>query len=263
MERWQSKWYPIGSKCTGLERTTSQTNISLAQAQGAFYILGIGLVMATLCLVIERLYQIKRWRIRIGERKQTENPRITHVGRMAPRISVKTNGDALKFQNTQFLSPFETVNGHLYTYGESSTDNEIQEHNNETTKKKGRKSTSCPDFFGCCAKQESDDDISSQNGKVLNLRSAFSDTLWNNKQKTSKTAANGVQSNGVIKQNGASQSHSGFTFESIRDIQPSIANGKPPLFTFESVRESRRLQKNKDAETGEVSSNPTIYSIRL
>ena len=41
MQRWKNKWYSIGNQCTGLERKQEQTNISLAEAQGAFFILGM------------------------------------------------------------------------------------------------------------------------------------------------------------------------------------------------------------------------------
>ncbi len=60
MERWIAKWYQGGSRCTGLERTTEQKNISLAEAQGAFYILGIGLLIATICLLIENGFSKKK-----------------------------------------------------------------------------------------------------------------------------------------------------------------------------------------------------------
>ena len=55
MQRWTRKWYSGGARCTGLERTTSQKNIGLAEAQGAFYILAIGLVLALLVLVTEKV----------------------------------------------------------------------------------------------------------------------------------------------------------------------------------------------------------------
>lgn len=55
MERWLRKWYSGGTQCTGLERTTEQKNISLAEAQGAFYILAIGFVLAVLLLVGEKV----------------------------------------------------------------------------------------------------------------------------------------------------------------------------------------------------------------
>ena len=85
MDRWKSKWYPVGSKCTGLERTMSQTNISLAQAQGAFYILGIGLLIASLCLLTERLFKLRKWKILTAKKKVADNERVTYVGRMSKR----------------------------------------------------------------------------------------------------------------------------------------------------------------------------------
>ena len=104
-------------------------------------------------------------------------------------------------------------------------------------------------FFGCCVKDNTED-YSTQNGigvGAANLRSAFSDTLWTNKQKAQQNGA--LHSNGVLVQNGGrnvkSDKYPGFTFESIRDSQQSIHS------------------TNKDAETGEISNDATFFSIRL
>ena len=61
MQRWKRKWYSGGSRCTGLERTTAQKNISLAEAQGAFYILTIGFVLAFLVLITEKILHCMSW----------------------------------------------------------------------------------------------------------------------------------------------------------------------------------------------------------
>ena len=52
------EWHSGG--CTGLERKVHQTNISLAEAQGAFYILGIGLTVACSMLICEFIYDRRR-----------------------------------------------------------------------------------------------------------------------------------------------------------------------------------------------------------
>ena len=45
--------FVLGNECTGLERKAEQTNISLAEAQGAFYILGLGMwILTTVNLLI-------------------------------------------------------------------------------------------------------------------------------------------------------------------------------------------------------------------
>ena len=248
MDRWKSKWYPVGSKCTGLERTTSQTNISLAQAQGAFYILGIGLLIASLCLLTERLFKLRKWKILTAKKKLADNERVTYVGRMSKRVS-KVNAETKTYHNPQFASPFETANGNLYTYTtESSTDTDIPNEDTGNAKRR-KKSNSCPVLFGCCVKDNTEE-YSTQNGigvGAANLRSAFSDTLWTNKQKPQQNGA--LHSNGVMVQNGGrhvkSDKYPGFTFESFRDSQQSIHS------------------TNKDAETGEISNDATFFSIRL
>ena len=245
MERWESKWYPVGSKCTGLERTTSQTNISLAQAQGAFYILGIGLIMASLCLVTEKLFKL---RPKTAPKKNTESTRVTYVGTMARRVS-NINGGQTVAHNPAFTSPLEIAYGNIYTHGESSTDNGTSADFEENAKTK-KKSNSCPLLFGCCVEEEKEE-FSTQNGIAtgsLGLRSAFSDTLWANHQNVNQAKETGSHSNGLVKRNGGSHfkqyTHAGFTFESIRDSQQSIHNAK-------------------DAETGEVSVDGTVFNIRL
>ena len=60
LQRWKNKWYSVGNQCSGLERTTSQNNISLSEAQGAFYILGIGLLLALIVLIGERIYYSRK-----------------------------------------------------------------------------------------------------------------------------------------------------------------------------------------------------------
>ena len=224
----------------------SQTNISLAQAQGAFYILGIGLVIASLCLVTERIFTLRKCKIRATAKKKTQDSRVNYVGTMAKRVS-RVNGvtSTTTFHNPQFASPFEMTNGNLYTYSESSTDNDSSQEGIENAKKR-KKSNSCPLLFGSCVKTEKEE-YSMQNGlagRAPSLRSAFSDTLWTKKQKKQN---GGTHSNGVIVQNGSinvkPELYAGFTFESIRDSQPSI--------------------HNKDEETGEISNNTTFFSIRL
>ncbi|ELU17082.1 hypothetical protein CAPTEDRAFT_194620 [Capitella teleta] len=56
MERWKRKWSTSVTPCNGLERTAEQTNISLAEAQGAFYVLGIGLMCSFFSLMLEYLF---------------------------------------------------------------------------------------------------------------------------------------------------------------------------------------------------------------
>ena len=41
-----------GSECDGLERNTDHNNISLAEAQGAFYLLGLGEKCYSICWFI-------------------------------------------------------------------------------------------------------------------------------------------------------------------------------------------------------------------
>ena len=55
-----------GYRCTGLERVTSQTNISLREAQGAFYILGIGIIASILILFVEGMSKSRCWSYRPG-----------------------------------------------------------------------------------------------------------------------------------------------------------------------------------------------------
>ena len=59
--RIKRKWLTGSTRCTGLERVAAQTNISLREAQGAFYILAIGLVASVLVLVVENLSKSRCW----------------------------------------------------------------------------------------------------------------------------------------------------------------------------------------------------------
>ncbi len=263
MERWQNKWYPIGNKCTGLERTTSQTNISLAEAQGAFYILGIGLVLASLILFVEYVY---KWRKRT-KRTSTEDSGsvlMTYVGRVdRPKRASDKHRESVLSQKVdhdpRFASPFETT-------AQISTEiNDTgQELNNANQMKKRKKSNSCPPFFGKCFGKDQEESLSADEGianGAVKMRSAFSDTLWSSR-KVSKS--NGIpmvthsQSNGTITQGTGPMSPSangftGFTFSYIRDdMNANTNNGN-------SVSET---SNNKDAETGEES-REIMYSIHL
>ena len=55
LERIKRKWLTGSNRCTGLERVSTQTNIGLRESQGAFYILAIGIVAATLVLTVEKI----------------------------------------------------------------------------------------------------------------------------------------------------------------------------------------------------------------
>ncbi len=276
MERWQSKWYPIGSKCTGLERTTSQTNISLAQAQGAFYILGIGLVIASVCLVTERLNTLrKRTKQTPAVAKDPDKDRVTYVGTMAYRRPVPTvSGRTETNHKPQFALAFDVSKGHGYTYNEyheSSTD-DAPRYVDDEAKEKKKKSFSCPLLFGCCDKPAEEDDHSMPNGIAIgavNLRSAFSDTIWTKRPRGGHRAE--TENSVRVHENGvghmSTDAHSGFHFGGGQSNGHAVANGsaRTERFTFESVREARQgASKRKDAETGELStSDDTVFSIRL
>lgn len=54
MIRWKNKWFSDANRCTGLETAGTQSKITLAEAQGAFYLFGIGLLVALIAIVLER-----------------------------------------------------------------------------------------------------------------------------------------------------------------------------------------------------------------
>lgn len=253
IERWQSKWYPVGNKCTGLERTTSQTNISLAEAQGAFYILGIGLMLAAITLVIEKTYQWKKNRRTL--KPQGEDMRMSYVGRMGrgTRLPPASEG---RFPMDKY-SPYPPSSGvrngqaymyHTYPHGDS---NQESEETADESKTKPKKSRSCPLLFDCL-KRNDDSSYSMRNGMAngaLRMRSAYSETLSTVSDKDG-LVLNGVSSNGVKHSQSDNTSYhenfTGFTFTN----------------SNRNATRNRTGQSNKDAETGEES-REIIHSIRL
>ncbi len=247
-----------------MERTTSQTNISLAEAQGAFYILGIGLVLASLILFIEYVY---KWRKRSKRTSSEDSGSVlmTYVGRMEhTKRGTDKHRESVMSQKVdhdpRFPSPFETT-------AQVSTDiDDTGQDINPNYMKKRKKSNSCPPFFGKCFGKNSEDTDYSAEGGIANgsvkMRSAFSDTLWSSR-KVSKS--NGIpmvthsQSNGTITKatsplSPSANGFTGFIFSYIRDDMNANANNgnivnEPP-------------SNNKDAETGEESREIT-YSIHL
>ena len=140
-----------------MERTTSQTNISLAEAQGAFYILGIGLTVATLILAAEKIWTKSKNRkfSRKGAVKRNDdfqNGGVFHIGSLPPIVVTSgrpksyTKGDSnLRIRELQsnFAAP---------TFSPYATDFRLR---------KVRKSKSFPIIFSMCCRQKpkTDDDV--------------------------------------------------------------------------------------------------------
>ncbi|KAK2144069.1 hypothetical protein LSH36_788g00022 [Paralvinella palmiformis] len=87
-QRIRRRWMASSYRCTGLERVTSQTNISLREAQGAFYILGIGIVAAILILIVESVSKSRCWSYKPGfvqgQRIGPQGHGEPHPGRSRP-----------------------------------------------------------------------------------------------------------------------------------------------------------------------------------
>lgn len=169
LEKWHRKWYAAVHRCTGLERTKEQSNISLAEAQGAFYILAIGLFVATLILASEKLWT-KTTRESLPKqnpyretngvyRNGSVNGSVYHVGRMPPIVKVvnlaRTPKSDIKQTRAREISRTEEIE---LQYGRVK----FSPYPAINEGKKVKRSRSFPLMFSSCCRGS--DPVNSENG---------------------------------------------------------------------------------------------------
>ena len=210
-------------RCTGLERTTAQTNISLAEAQGAFYILGLGLLVASLFLFGEKVFGSRRVAVTVNSnslRKVTngevQNGKIYHVGSLPPVIALDVT--SIQLEERQHKRTQE-----LHVQFPSATFSPYAKWKN----RKLRKSRSFPLLFKSCFRraktrnEEPEWELPVQNGFNSHARSqqAVSElfsyspaVMWHDKYGRHVNGVNAVNGvNGVNAVNGVAPSNGTLT----------------------------------------------------
>ena len=133
IQHWQNKWFPKGADCTGSESVGKQEQITLSHAQGAFYLLGIGILIALILLLVEHIVanQIQRYSLlqRIirsldkhrsqSDPSENEDQTVTHI---TDDGEVFSNSYIVKYSDTSMFDKYR-VNGQTCTTNPVYTQN--------------------------------------------------------------------------------------------------------------------------------------------
>ena len=90
IERWTKKHYPREDQCTGLQTTASTVPIAVTDAQGAFYLLALGVALAALTAVTEVYIHACALRIRDEDKQPVIEDSDPDAQTKAPIFQVVT-----------------------------------------------------------------------------------------------------------------------------------------------------------------------------